>query len=271
MLKVFRSSPALAAARYVAGTVGSPEATPSMAIGSAVNTLLIQPELRSDLLIAAKCKSRSAKEFRETSATHSEKLVLTETEMERAEAIANAVLSPTTPAARVAYTLLMEGDGYGEYAVEWDEQVDDVVVPCKCMVDRFRTVGGRPVVVELKTTLDPSPEAFERQAWNLGYHAQAAFNRRGIRRVVGDSSIGVATLVVAVRNEEPYEVAVYEAGPAWMDAGTMQVEDDLRRLARAMKSGEWVAEWEESAPGGVLPILDPPRWARVLGQPVFVE
>lgn len=268
MLKVFRESPALAQGRFVTGRFHSPDATASLILGSAVNIMLLQPELERELLITAPAKTRGAKAYAETVAGHPEKLVLTESEIPVANAIADAVRRPRTPAARIAHELLLSGEGYSEYATTWDETVGGVTIPCKCMVDRVRMIAGRPVIIELKTTLDPEPEAFRRQAWNLEYHCQAAFNRRGMRRVLGVPA--PTLLMVAIRNDEPYEVAVYEVMEEVFQLGTEQIESDLSRLAMAMITGEWWAEWEGLGEvGGVLRALTPPRWVMQRSQTFY--
>ncbi len=260
MLKVFRHSPALAFKRFVAGAAAEWEPpTRSQVLGSIANTLLLQQERRTRDIHVVDCKDRRGKEFKVQLERRPDQLVVTQTEWEEGQAIANAILQPKTESARVAHRLLVgePQDGFTEYAHRWEYRSG---VPCKEMVDRLLNLHGVPTLVELKSTVDPSPEGFRDQFSRLGYACQAAFNLRGLQDALG--GVIPQFLVVAVRNEEPYDVAVYPLHPDFLELGRRQVETDLAGIAACLSGARpWCAEWEQ-LPGGTLTPLTPPAWRR---------
>ena len=260
MLKVFRHSPALAFRRFVAGEAAEWEPpTKSQVLGSIANTLLLQQERRVRDIHVFPAKDRKGGAFKAAVKARADQLVVTQSEWEEGEAIANAILQPKTESARVAHRLLVgePQDGFTEYAHRWEDRSG---VPCKAMVDRLLNLHGSPTLVELKSTLDPSPEGFRDQFGRLGYDCQAAFNLRGLQVALG--GVIPQFLVVAVRNEEPYEVAVHPLHQDFLELGRRQVEKDLSGIAACLSGARpWCAEWELLA-DGTLPPLMPPAWRR---------
>lgn len=109
------------------------------------------------------------------------------------------------------------------------------------------------VIWDLKTCADASPEGFQRDAWKWGYHIQAAWY------------LSVATLIepwnyhsfrfIAVENKAPYAVAIYEASPAFLEAGATAVSRALTTFEECLKNKRWPGFSDE------VRELDPPRWA----------
>jgi hypothetical protein len=257
MLKTFRGAPALYYQTYIEKSVEREKPTASMVIGSAVNVLLLEPERADRYVYVAGVKARTAKEYKEAYKLRPDQLVLTETEWEEAQLVAASILEPKTQAARIARELLRNDDGFSEYAYCWTEPSG---LLCKSMVDRLRMIQMLPTIVELKTTVDPSPEAFQAHFWRMQYHCQAAFNLRGARRLLGEAGSLLRFLVVAVRNEAPYDVFVYQPDEGLLKKGADQVEEDLAGLARCHLHG---SPWQTPAENitGNLPSLSAPAWA----------
>lgn len=257
MLRTFRRSPALAEARYVTRRLLGDDATGSQRLGSAVNVLLLQPELEQRLLLVADADTRSSTAFRRTR-RHAprEALVLTIPEYDQAVAIARAVREGRSEMAALARVYLLELPGYAEYAFRW---TDETGVPCKAMVDRLVEHPAGPVKVELKTDQDPL-DAFSATATKWGYHCQSAFNARGLRAALG---IEPMERIVVVRNEPPHEVVVYEPDAEWLEAGAATVAADLERLAYCLATGEWLHDAERlDVSGGCRPLSLPRHMRR---------
>jgi hypothetical protein len=124
------------------------------------------------------------------------------------------------------------------------------------------------LVADLKSTNDPSPDGFSRSIYNFGYHRQAAFYCNAAQALLG--SLPRFAFIV-VRNEPPYEVAVYELEPEAIAIGQHEIRESLRALSRAMATGEWSAPWEgpawERTAGGLQPPkINLPYWARKQGE-----
>lgn len=273
-LKVFRDSPALYRKKFVTRQLPPDPPSPSMILGSIVNEILLRPETVHTAIHVCKCQARSAKEFKDEEAARPHQLVVTSAAWDEAQAIAEAIMEPQTTAAKIANKWLCDGEGFGEYAFRWDRAVHvvggrlknvpldpvDWPIHLKMMLDKVRMVNGEPAYVELKTTADPSPEAFWSDYYRYGYHCQAAFNSQGLTQAL-DGYVP-ACYVAAVRNEEPHEVAVYVVPDEVLQDGRAQVETDLQRLAECYAGARpWASDWETlEADDGLLPVIKKPHW-----------
>ncbi len=110
------------------------------------------------------------------------------------------------------------------------------------------------VIYDLKTCVDASAEAFQASAWRLGYHIQAAWYL-AVANLIAPGKYQ-AFRFIAIEKEPPYALAVYEASPAFLEAGSGEVDRALGILLRCLESGEWFG-----FPPDVTS-LEPPRWAR---------
>lgn len=291
-LKAFRESPALAFQGFRRPGL-PPEA---LVVGSAINAYVLAESLHApggplgrDLHVLDVKNRRSPAYGQAVRAWGSSRLVLTKHEDDLARAAADSILEARTPAAELARSLLTR-EGYAEWAWQWDEPVGDWdacaapadggppgcrlrslgdvwerqrTIPCQAMLDQVTEVAGEVAYVELKSTLDPSPKAFTKQAWNLGYHCQAAFNVRAVRHALGDQPEEISVYHVAVRNKDPHEVAVYRMSDDLISRGNRQIEIDLHVLAQRLDDetgASWCHPWE-ALTDDVIPTLDAPPWA----------
>jgi hypothetical protein len=141
-------------------------------------------------------------------------------------------------------------------------------VPLRCRIDWVpEDDGGEPItldtgeqvyphecIVDLKTTSDPSPAGFSKQIANLAYHLQAAWYQ-DLFACEADNERGLFVFV-AVENEPPFDVGVYSASRAMLDAGQKAYMRALAKWARCNASGVW-----PGTPGEVIKTLEMPKWA----------
>jgi len=257
-LKAFRQSPTLARAG-----VSSPELpSEALVVGSAIGAYVLDHvgeihELPID--------SRRAKSYADAVRTWGrERLVLTRKEAGKAAAAADSIIARRTEAAQLAHALLLDTEGYPEWARQWTEEIDGVELRLQSMLDRACMAFGRHAYVELKSTRDPSPEAFTRQAEELGYDLQAAFGQRAIRAALGDPDAEVDVYFVAVRNCAPFEVWTSQASERFLERGAEKVDDTLARLAHCVEDetgASWRHPWERPDLSLPIPQLGPPTWA----------
>jgi hypothetical protein len=146
--------------------------------------------------------------------------------------MAEAVLS--NPAAAD----LLSGDLVVEASMFANDSIYDVET-------RARPDGWRQdiaALIDLKTTIDPSPEGFARQIGNFGYHIQDQF----YRRVCTLNGIEIDRFVfIAVGKESPHCVGVYELDWRTLDEGKAAVKYALEQFAAAQKSGVWGSGYGE--------------------------
>lgn len=139
-------------------------------------------------------------------------------------------------------------EGAPEVSFQWSDAHWNV--PCKCRFDWLRPDG---IAMDLKTTVDASPEEFPRAVASFKYHLQNRWYDIGHEHLRDESLRGFA--FVAVENVAPYGVAVYTIEPNALAFANGRIEEALMRYKNARDSGFW-----KGYSGKINP-LTLPRWA----------
>jgi exodeoxyribonuclease VIII len=155
---------------------------------------------------------------------------------------------------RAAQAMLMNG-GHAELSVLFNHVLNPKdgeptrELPCKARLDYY-TPGGP--LVDLKTTQNAAPKAFQREIWERGYYRQLAFYRYALH----GRGFGVGpAVIIAAEKWPPYAVAVYELAESALKAGRHEVRNLLPRYAECERTGQWPAYPEE------VQELELPHWA----------
>lgn len=131
---------------------------------------------------------------------------------------------------------LLDAPGRAELTVIWDDP--ETGVRCKARVDRLcEDYGG--VLLDLKTTTDARPWAFEKKIHDMGYHRQKAMYQDALRL----HGIETQHLVIAAAEKEgePYAVAGYRLSDGAADVGRDELRALIRRYAECQEKQEWPA------------------------------
>ncbi len=147
---------------------------------------------------------------------------------------------------RVACELLR--GGLAEESISWTDA--GTGLSCKGRLDYLRP----DIVIDLKSSRDPSPEKFERDAVDYGYAAQVAFYQDGAtaaRRVSG----GERPYVIAVRAKDDFDVAAFRLSAEALEIGRAIYRGLLGRLAECTAADYWPGVAPE------LRLLNLPPWA----------
>ena len=132
--------------------------------------------------------------------------------------------------------LMSEGDP--EVSFQWNDAHWNV--PCKCRFDWLRPDG---IAMDLKTTVDASPEEFPRAVASFKYHLQNRWYDIGHEHLRDESLRGFA--FVAVENVAPYGVAVYTIEPNALAFANGRIEEALMRYKNARDRGSGKATRED--------------------------
>jgi len=195
-------------------------------MGTSVHTLTLEPHLKKSVWCGP--ETRRGKEWTslKEKADAEGAILLTDADYKQAVKMAEAVRS--NPAAAD----LLSGDLAVEASVFAHDSIYDVDI-------RSRPDGWRKdiaALIDLKTTVDPSPEGFARQVANFGYHIQDQF----YRRVMTLNGVEIDRFIfIAVGKEAPYAVGVYELDWRTLEEGNAAVKYALEQYATAQKSGVW--------------------------------
>lgn len=140
---------------------------------------------------------------------------------------------------------LLAGDGDVEFSVVWDVETEPGLgegVRCKARLDKISPAIAGGVVVDVKTTKDASPRAFERSIFEYGYARQAAMYIDAARAAGYDAEHFV---IVAIEKESPWAVAVYRLTEGAIEAGREQVNALLKTYAMCEALQSWPAYGED--------------------------
>lgn len=142
---------------------------------------------------------------------------------------------------------LLEG-GRSEVTARWRDE--ETGIDCKARGD-YLTEGQR-VLLDVKSALDASHDAFARAAANYGYHRQQAFYADGFAAAGCPIE---SFLFVAIEKKAPFALAVYDLDDADVIKGRLAIRRALNVLADCIEAGRFDAYPEEIQP------LRLPVWA----------
>lgn len=108
--------------------------------------------------------------------------------------------------------------------------------PCKARIDFLRDDGG---MVDIKTTIDASPEGFGRIIASFLYHVQGAHYWSGGEHVLGASPKFFA--FIAAEKEPPYGVSTQVLQVDALRVGMAKADRALKKYAEAVATGRWTA------------------------------
>lgn len=137
--------------------------------------------------------------------------------------------------------------GEHEQSFYW---VDDLTGElCKCRLDCVGSVNGKPLIVEYKTTLDASNEAFMRSAINNGYDFQAAFEINAIKygsnlcKLQDDDgnwkTVEPTFVIIAQEKKPPYSVNIMSADAIFIERGQNLFRELLGIYHDCKTTGNW--------------------------------
>lgn len=265
-LKHALSSPAEYKARYVdTPPTLTDEASSAMLLGQIVHCLVFEPDEfeRRYAVRPPGCDGRKAKGTPERDAY--DRYVLSamskidigravrepEELMRKAYAMRDAVLTEPDVADLISR-------GVKERALTWTD--DETLLECKLRCDVFLERPGmeHDLILDLKTSADPTPEEWARGGAfcplrKFHYDLQGAHYVDGYRRYTGKPcNFGF----IVVGNKVP-DVFLYEMDPEWIAIGECKRRTALRNVAHGMKTGQW-----RRPDQGKIITLVPTQWDR---------
>ena len=135
--------------------------------------------------------------------------------------------------------------GKAEESFFWDENG----IECKCRPDYLKN----KIAVDLKSTSDASPAAFEKSAYNYRYHVQAWWYLHGLNKC----GIEVTDFIfIAFEKNPPYAVCIYAADDLMLELGEREAMKNLEAYRQSSKTGIWYG-YEKDA---LIHSLSLPDW-----------
>lgn len=222
-------------------------------IGQAIHTLLLEPHLMEKEFFTWDPEDRPEKDkgmtsnknkqwLAELEAKHSGKTILTIDERRKCqEAIERASEDP------LVKQLLYDVKGENEVSIYWKDWKRQVKL--KTRPDR---VTENKIIVDVKTSADASPEAFNRSIAKFGYHIQAAMQVDGVQSFYRKKV--PYYFYVVIETKPPYAYAVYklDKDAIWQGRNTYKMLLDVYK--ECQEKDEWPSYgyWAKNMPDNVL-------------------
>lgn len=243
-LKQYSKSPA----HYRAYLDNPPEQTPAMFLGSVVHCLILEPDKFEEKYIVAPARRID----RRTTAGKNEWAAFEAASAGKGiipQDIWGTALNMAAAVNACHARNLVELCERHEQAITWTDPVTGLA--CKGRLDAYSPHTG--VVLDIKTTSDASPRAFQRTIATYLYHGQAAFYLDGL--LANGITAAQHFIFIAVEKEPPYAVASYACGPEMIAAGRRLTRQYLDMHKSCLDAGQW-----PGYPNRVQPI-ELPRWS----------
>lgn len=227
----------------------------SMRIGSALHAWMLERERYGDIVVVSPAFDRRTKQGKADAAAFEAasvgKVVLDADEEATVKAM-GAAIGMHPRARKLALT-----PGERECVVIWDDERSGL--RCKARIDKLIRTAG--IGVDIKTTRDASPDSFERSVLDYHYHTQVGFYADGWKAATGEE---LSFFILAVENDSPHGVAVYQIDDETMDIGRFEMRRVLAEVAACEKSGRWTGYADAVIPIG-LPAWKKKQYALMLG------
>jgi len=202
---------------------------PCYAIGSALHSLVLEPDVFPQLFVPTDLDGRS-KAFKDFVAGHADKTVIKQADMDMVKAMAESVMRNGTA------SQLLVADKEVEMSYFWTDDLTGVA--CKCRPDAaLFDYEGRTVAIDLKTTVDASPRGMARSVANFGYHRQAAWYSHGIEVVTG-CPVDLFAFIV-VEKSPPYDCGVYYLSEEAIGIGWAECRKALALYRHCEATNDW--------------------------------
>lgn len=129
-------------------------------------------------------------------------------------------------------------DAICEHSIYWIDEESGLL--CKCRPD-FLVQRDMILVVDLKTTDDPTPVPFAKRVEQIGHWMQPAHYLDGVRTTFGGNP---EFIFAAQENDYPFRCVVHELKARDFHAASTVRRKLLNSLAECRKSGNFADEWE---------------------------
>ena len=202
--------------------------TPALRIGRAAHVAILEPaRFNDEVVVLSDDINRRTKagkeEIKEFERKNKDKLILTSQDMDLVEKLMNAIDS--NPLTKEWIDRIEQAESSIFYEVEG--------VKFKSRIDGI----GDGFIVDLKTTQEAAPYAFNMSVKKYRYHVQAYLYSIGFYEVY--QKWPKDFIFVVVQKSAPYEVAAFRLSDDWYDLAKDEVRNNLDEYKACLKSNHW--------------------------------
>lgn len=203
--------------------------TPALKIGRAIDCYLLEPGRWFDSYAVLPEMDRRTKEGKaafaefEASLTNNQEII-SQSDFEKITAIYQAV-------SKSRALRLIQG-GKSQICAVWQDKETGLL--CKARYDYYQE--DIPMITDVKSTSDASPDGFAYDLYKYGYYQQAGFYAMGHEVLTGFPACFV---IFAVEKEPPYVHGAYDIGMSTIEAGQNAARAALRKYKICVETGQW--------------------------------
>jgi len=206
--------------------------TDDMMLGSALHTAFLEPELMPDRVVKWEGKARAGNDWKAFKAIHAGKIILTAGMHEKLVGMTRSLRKHPE-------------------VKRWQSKIQEVEVSIVGELEGVKFKGRIDALtidplIDLKKVCDGDRRLFARNAYDFGYHIQAAIYMRLFRRE--------RFILMTVEDQPPYDVLPYELSQSFIDRGWDEAVSLLRQVRFCMDTGLWPGRSDVPVP------LEEPSW-----------
>lgn len=220
-LKILGKSPA----HYRHSLLAEQETSDALQVGIATHLAAYEPE-RFATEVVRWDGDRRGPEWKVFEAANRNRIILKAEPYDLSKALANAARTDK-------YAAKWFVSGKAEQTVLWTHEANGRKLSCKARLDFISEAGA---IVDLKTTRDASPEKFGKQAFELGYHGQAAIYSDAYFTATGKR---LPYIIVAVEKTPPHVVQIYHLDEETIGLGATLYQRLLAQYAVCKEESHW--------------------------------
>ena len=214
--------------------------------GTAVHTMLLEPELFSEQFVIApdlNLRTNAGKaEWAQFQKENTDRIIMTFDENRKLQIMRESVFAH--PVAR----MILEADGYNEASIFWTDK--ETGERCRVRPDRVIDLHGQPVIVDVKKVA--GIDRFEKHAEEFRYYVQDAMYCDGYENHFGVRPQFWFLCVSDTVGAGKYEVEVVQLPQDWKEIGNERYRANLETYSHCRRNDDWLHIRE----------LERPRWAK---------
>lgn len=238
MLVTFMKSPELYHAKYIAKSILE-TTSPALQLGIALHEYVLEGGYHRTVTSPKFGNSKAAKAEREAFLEeNSGKNIITFEQSELVVRMAEALL-----ASEVCRTFL-KMEGHTEQVYRWTHSTG---LKCKAKIDKV--AAGAPIVIDLKSSSDATPEGFAKSVGNYRYDIQGEFY------CMAAGATHFANVVV--QSSYPHITGLYQLDAEDLEKARREIDAAMERLAECYATGDWSNPWANK-----VTTIKVPKWVR---------
>lgn len=214
--------------------------TPAMRLGRLIHAAILEPDRFKKNMVVSPDFNRRTKVGKESERRWLEErlqsdIIVTQKDYDTILAVVERVYDHP-----VARGVLAGGER------EWSGFFRDDRTGVACKIRPDLMIRDEAMILDVKTCLDASQNAFSRAIWQYRYDVQAGFYLNGASII--DEVQYEQYFILAVEKNPPYASALYRLDGAVMESGEIGFRKALRRYCECISVNRWPAYQEMAEP-----------------------